>query len=69
MNKLPELTLTGQKHTAEITITDDGEYLVTCKGAQVSWQNGPNYCVQDWSGTYVTLRDAWEYAGSAHLDR
>jgi hypothetical protein len=69
MNKLPELTLTGQKHTATVTITDDGEYFVTCKGAQEGWQNGPNCCVQAWNGTYDNLRDAWEYAGSDHLDR
>lgn len=68
MTKLPELTITGKRHTAEITIAD-GEYLVICKGAQVSWQNGPNYCAQGWTGTYDTLPEAWHYAGRDHLDR
>lgn len=62
----PGLFLVGRKHTIEFTINDeDGGVDARCRGAQVGFQHGKNWC--DWTENYDDLRDAYEYA-SSHAD-
>lgn len=64
----PGLFLVGRKHTIEFTINDeDGGVDAMCRGAQVDFQHGKNWCDAHWTAKYDDLRDAYEYA-SDHAD-
>lgn len=64
MLSAPGLFSVGRKHTIEFTRDDEtGCVVARCRGAQVGFQNGPNWC--DFLKTFpesVSLEDAIEQA-------